>query len=91
MLFGATTASAEDAVDHGLPPSRRMSSSADGPLRNGGRRRERGGSMASAAGSIPEPVVLVLGNFQGVVVLDMGLVMVSVVAAVGEESGTAFF
>ncbi|CAN0209441.1 unnamed protein product, partial [Scytosiphon promiscuus] len=56
MLFGATTASAEDAVDLGLPPTRRMSSSADGPLRNG-RRRERGGSM-SAAGSVPEPTVL---------------------------------
>lgn len=72
MVFGATA----DDVDLGLPPARRMSSSADGPLRKG-RRRGGGRDEEAIAGAAPETVVLVLGNFQGVVVLDMGLVAVS--------------
>ena len=84
MVFGATAAEATaDDVDLGLPPARRMSSSADGPLGNGRRReraREGGSSSAAAAVAVLEPVVLVLGQFQGVVVLDMGVVMVSLFA-----------
>ena len=83
MVFGAATAvgATADEVDLGRPPARRMSSSADGPLRNGHRRgRGREGvSASSSAAAVPETVVLVLGNFQGVVVLDMGVVMVSFV------------
>lgn len=88
MVFGATPGATADDVDLGLPPARRMSSSADGPLGNGRRRgRWREGESSSAA-AVPETVVLVLGNFQGVVVLDMGVVTVSlgtivVVAPVG--------
>ena len=56
------------------PPPRRMSASADGPL-GYGRRRERSESRNRAKPE-PEAVALVLGNFQGVVVIDMGFVMV---------------
>lgn len=75
MVLGATRASADD-VDLGLPPARRLlSSSVDGPLGNG-RRRGGEGRDGAAAAAVPETVVLTLGNFQGVVVLDMGLVTV---------------
>lgn len=66
MMFGAGL----DAAEHDRlgPPSRRLSSSVDGPLR-GGRRR--------ASVALPESsAALVLGNFQGVVLLDMGTVKV---------------
>lgn len=76
MVFGATRASADD-VDLGLPPARRLSSSVDGCLGNGRRRGGGGGrDGATAVAAVPEIVVLVLGNFQGVVVLDMGIVKV---------------
>lgn len=60
MVFGAS--------DHDtLPPRRRLSASVEGPI---GRGRGRGTS------SPPVAVSLVLGNFQGAVVIDMGLVKV---------------
>lgn len=78
MVFGATRASADDDVGlgHGLPPARRLSSSVDGPLGNGRKRVGVGSDGAAAAAAVSETVVLVLGNFQGVVVLDMGIVTV---------------
>lgn len=77
MVFGATAgATADDDVHLGLPPGRRKSSSADGPPLGNGRRRGRRREGGSAA-AVPETVVLVLGEFQGVVVLDMGVVTVS--------------
>lgn len=73
MVFGGSTATAAAAPAHdgdlGRPPTRRMSSSAEGRLGDG---RGRGG------GQVPETAVLVLGNFQGAVVLDLGLVTVRV-------------
>lgn len=66
MMFEAGLDTAEH--DRLGPPSRRLSSSVDGPLR-GGRRR--------APVALPESsAALVLGNFQGVVLLDMGTVKV---------------
>lgn len=56
------------------PPTRRMSASADGPL-GYGRRKDRSESRDRAKPE-PEAAALVLGNFQGVVVIDMGFVMV---------------
>lgn len=76
MVFGAIAGATTDDLDLGLPPARRMSSSADGPLGKG-RRRRGGREGGTATAAMPETVALVLGNFQGVVVLDMGLVTVS--------------
>lgn len=77
MVYGETsTFDIGAGGDHRLgPPSRRMSASADGPL-GYGRRRERSESRDRAKPE-PEDAALVLGNFQGVVVIDMGFVMVS--------------
>lgn len=76
MVYGETSTfdTGAGSDQHLGPPARRMSASADGPL-GYGRRRERSES-GDRAKPEPEAAALVLGNFQGVVVIDMGFVMV---------------
>lgn len=78
MVFGATAVGAtanDDDTPLGSQMPRRLSSSVDGSL---GRVPRRGGGKGGGGSTkpLPEAAALVLGNFQGVVVMDMGLVAV---------------
>lgn len=79
MVYGETSTfdTGAGSDPHLGPPARRMSASADGPL-GYGRRRERPESRDRAKPE-PEAAALVLGNFQGVVVIDMGFVTVRII------------